>query len=88
VRLKVIETAELGHHEPSGKIRLGLRVSFLGDTGVKARGHCGPIGWSAQACRRSRLSLDNISVDISCPAWRLFGREDLPLLPKLVLDRN
>src|ERR1700682_3590340 len=48
IRRKVIETTELGHHEPSGKIRLGLRASFLGDTGVGARGHGGPIGSPAQ----------------------------------------
>ena len=29
---EVIETTELGHHKPGGKIRLGLRASFLGDT--------------------------------------------------------
>ena len=28
---KVIETTEFGHHEPSGKIRLGFRASFPGD---------------------------------------------------------
>jgi hypothetical protein len=37
---KVIETTELGHHEPSGKIRFGLGASFLGDIG--AEGHGGP----------------------------------------------
>src|SRR5215469_7412286 len=39
-----MEATELGHHEPSGKIRLGLRASFFGDTAVGARGHGGPIG--------------------------------------------
>src|ERR1700682_6140780 len=59
IRRKVIETTELGHHEPSGKIRLGLRASFLGDTGVGARGHGGPIGSPAQTRRRSWRSLDS-----------------------------
>jgi len=55
---KIIETTELGHHEPSDKIRLGLRVSFLGDTDVGARGHGGPIGSPAQTRQRSWPSLD------------------------------
>ena len=29
------QTTELGHHEPSGKIRLGLRASFLGDMALE-----------------------------------------------------
>jgi hypothetical protein len=40
---KFIEATELGHHKPSGKIRLGLRVSFLSDTGVRAGGHGGRL---------------------------------------------
>jgi hypothetical protein len=52
-QVEVIETTELGHHEPSGKIGLGLGASFLGDTGVGARGHGGPIGSPAQTRRRS-----------------------------------
>src|ERR1700731_3387943 len=63
---KVIETTELGHHEPSGKIHLGCRASFPGDTGIGARGHGGPIGSSAQTRQRSWRSLDSSHVR----AWR------------------
>jgi hypothetical protein len=48
---QVIETTELGHHEPGGKIRLSLRARSLGDTGVGARGHGGPIGLNPAAKR-------------------------------------
>jgi len=40
---KVIEAAELGHHKPSGKIRFGPRTGFLGNSGVRASGHDGPM---------------------------------------------
>jgi hypothetical protein len=53
---QVIETTELGHHEPGGKIRLSLRARFLGDTGVGARGHGGPIGLNPAA----KLFIDTI----------------------------
>src|SRR4030095_13399667 len=60
------ETTELCHHEPSGKIRLGLRACFLGDTGVGARGHGGPIGSPAQTRLRSWLSLDSSPRYLGC----------------------
>ena len=71
-----METTELGHHEPSGKIRLGFRASFPGDTGVGARGHGGPIGSPAQTRRRSWLSLDSslrYLGDVRCPADEISG---------------
>jgi hypothetical protein len=53
---QIIETTELGHHEPGGKIRLSLRARFLGDTSFGARGHGGPIGLNPAA----KLFIDTI----------------------------
>jgi len=79
---KVIEAAELGHHKPSGKIRFGPRTGFLGNSGVRASGHDGPMvgpptvaGVHGDRWTGSRLS-------ISRPPGACLGARGLALLLK------
>ena len=78
--MKVIEAAELGHHEPSGKIRLGLGANFLAILELELAAMVvrliRPLKLAGVHGDRWTVRLvfqfsPGFSIDVGCPSWRL-----------------